>query len=82
VIKGGRDFFSKGVTDFALVEVGEWSETRTGVHYSQIYAELAYCGFEQVYVFQDGNLVHYQTNVKSLLPVNRNVLFSKKSIIY
>ena len=51
VIKGGWDFFLKGVIDFALVEVGEWSQARTGVHYSEMYAELAHSGFEQVYVF-------------------------------
>jgi hypothetical protein len=80
VIRGGRDFFSTGVTDFALVEVSEWTEARTGVHYSEIYTELARCGFEQVYIFQDGGLVRIQVDEKALLPVNRNVLFSKRII--
>jgi len=63
-----------------LVEVSEWSEARTGVHYSEVYTELARYGFEQVYVFQDGSLVRVQTGEKALLPVNRNVLFSKRVI--
>jgi FkbM family methyltransferase len=80
VIRGGRNFFSRGITDFALVEVSEWTEARTGVHYSEVYTELARCGFEQVYIFQDGSLVRVRTDENASLPVNRNVLFSKRVI--
>jgi hypothetical protein len=80
VIREGRNFFSRGITDFALMEVSEWTEARTGVDYSEIYIELARCGFEQVYIFQDGSLVRVQAGEKALLPVNRNVLFSKRVI--
>jgi FkbM family methyltransferase len=80
VIGGGRNFFSRGITDFALVEVSEWTEARTGVYYSEVYTELARCGFEQVYIFQDGSLVRVRTDENASLPVNRNVLFSKRVI--
>jgi FkbM family methyltransferase len=80
VIRGGISFLTNGVTDFALVEVSDWAETRTGVHYSEIYTELARCGFEQVYIFQDGGLVRVRTDENASLPVNRNVLFSKRVI--
>ena len=80
VIEGGKEFFTAGVTDFVLVEVSDWTEARTGIHYSRIYADLARCGFEQVYVFQEGNLVRARMTEEAPFPVNRNVLFSRRVI--
>lgn len=77
---GGEEFFAKGVSDFVLMEVSEWTEPRCGVHYSQIFTEMAHCGFRFVYVFdQDGS--HRLTRWNNAEPpVSRNVLFSRTEI--
>jgi hypothetical protein len=80
VIAGGKNFFKSGVTDFVLVETAEWTESRSGVPYSNIYRQLVECGFDQIYIFEGDNVVRVPQSANTPMPVNRNVLFSRTRV--
>src|SRR5215831_9450982 len=79
VIAGGKTFFSEGVSAFLLIEVSEWTQTRTGISYTQIYHDLEDCGFSRAYQFVAGKLTEISRDADPL-PVNKNILFSKREI--
>lgn len=78
VLRGGLTFFEKGIRDFVMVEISEWTKERSGFHYSEIYVTLRRLGFTHVYLFQgsDTALLRIQDNN---LPTG-NVLFSRYSL--
>ena len=81
VLRGGQEFFSSGVTDFVLVEVSEWTQPRSGFHYSTIYDTLKLYGFRHIYAFAKSTGTKPFRHVDlAQLPVECNVLFSRNML--
>ena len=74
-LRGAKEFLTEGVTDFAIVEISEWSLERCGISYLEIYKLMLEFGFIYTYSAHDDEV--FQPIIGEDYRFNCNVLFAK-----